>query len=95
MVEVVRSMGIQEARDQLQELCGHVAASGERVVLSRRGQPVVEVRPVGGTPSASADPQPTRSGTHSDTDLLTSLQQCRALYGELSADLEIADWIPS
>ena len=42
----MRSVGIFEAKAKLSEICDQVARSGESVVVTRRGQPLVRIGPV-------------------------------------------------
>jgi prevent-host-death family protein len=42
----MRSVGIFEAKAKLSEICDEVARSGQSVVVTRRGQPLVRIDPV-------------------------------------------------
>ena len=42
----MRTVGIFEAKAKLSELCEEVARSGETVVVTRRGKPLVRIGPV-------------------------------------------------
>ena len=41
------TVGIFEAKTRLSEICGRVAQTGEPVVVTRRGVPLVRIDPVG------------------------------------------------
>ncbi len=43
-------MGIFEAKTRLSELCDEVARSGQSVVVTRRGKPLVRIDPVKAEP---------------------------------------------
>lgn len=42
----MRTVGIFEAKAKLSEICDQVARSGESVVVTRRGKPLVRIDPV-------------------------------------------------
>ena len=41
------TLGIYEAKTRLSEICERVAQTGEPVVVTRRGIPLVQIRPLG------------------------------------------------
>ena len=41
------ALGIYEAKTKLSEICERVAQTGEPVVVTRRGVPLVQIHPVG------------------------------------------------
>ena len=43
----MNTLGIYEAKTKLSEICERVAQTGEPVVVTRRGVPLVQIRPVG------------------------------------------------
>ena len=43
----MNTLGIYEAKTKLSEICERVAQTGEPVVVTRRGIPLVQIRPVG------------------------------------------------
>lgn len=42
----MRQVGLFEAKAKLSEICAEVARSGESVVITRRGKPLVRIDPV-------------------------------------------------
>ena len=42
----MRQVGLFEAKTKLSEICEEVARSGESVVVTRRGKPLVRIEPV-------------------------------------------------
>ena len=43
----MNTLGIYEAKTRLSEICERVAHTGEPVVVTRRGIPLVQIRPLG------------------------------------------------
>ena len=46
MIRNVRIVGLFEAKAKLSEICERVARSGQSVVISRRGRPLVRIEPL-------------------------------------------------
>jgi prevent-host-death family protein len=46
MFAVMKYIGIFEAKTKLSELCETVAKTGESVTVTKRGKPLVQIRPV-------------------------------------------------
>ena len=44
---MMNTLEIYEAKTKLSEICERVAQTGETVVVTRRGVPLVQIRPVG------------------------------------------------
>lgn len=42
----MKTIGVFEAKTKLSELCEEVVRTGERVVISRRGRPLVQIAPL-------------------------------------------------
>lgn len=85
MIQFLRHIGIFEAKSRFPELCSEVAASGQTVIISRRGEPMVEVRPL--TP-----PDPVHAVVESGEGVVSSRAACEARFGQLQQDFAIPEW---
>lgn len=52
----MKSMNLSQARSRLSELVEHVAVSGQRVVINRRGKPLAQIVPYRGGKKITAYP---------------------------------------
>lgn len=86
MVQILKTIGVLEAKSRFSEICSEIAESGDTVVISSRGEPLVEVRPVRQPDSAGGDSR--KEG------ILDRLRECRARFGALEDDFETPDWPP-
>jgi len=92
MIEFLRNIGILEAKNNLPEICSEVAATGETVIISRRGEPIAEVRPISKTARIAV--QLEAEVVPSDEDILKRRAQSGRRFGELQSDFEIPSWAP-
>lgn len=73
----MKTSGIFETKNRLSELCEQVALSGEPLVITRHGKPLVRILPI-------EDSVPHES-------VWDTVKESRALYGALDDGLEIPD----
>lgn len=85
MVQILRTVGIFEAKTRLSEICAEVVESGDTVVISKRGEPMVQVRPVRSQSS-------TASGAGEAEGILDCLKNCLSRFGPLEEEFEIPNW---
>ena len=71
----MKSLGIFETKNHLSELCEQVATSGEPVMVTRHGKPLVCIVPV-------------RAGERRGS-VWDTVEESRAKYGNLTDDLEL------
>ncbi len=90
MIEFLRNIGILEAKTNLPEICSEVSASGETVIISRRGEPLVEVRPI--TKTARITAQLEVEVEQRDEDILKRRAHCSIRFGELEEEFVIPTW---
>ena len=84
MVQILKTVGIFEAKTRLSEICAEVAESGDTVIISKRGEPMVEVR---------ALRQPKQEiETEEKEGILDCLDRCRERFGALEEEFEIPEW---
>jgi prevent-host-death family protein len=43
----MNAVGLFEAKTKFSEICEHVAAKGQPIIVTRRGKPLVRIEPVG------------------------------------------------
>ncbi|MEM7015219.1 MAG: hypothetical protein AAF585_27495 [Verrucomicrobiota bacterium] len=77
-------MGIFEAKTRLSEICAEVVESGDTVIISKRGQPIVEVRAFR-QPADEIEGQPIAG-------ILDCLSTCHQRFGPLKEEFEIPKW---
>ncbi|MFT5471092.1 MAG: antitoxin (DNA-binding transcriptional repressor) of toxin-antitoxin stability system [Verrucomicrobiales bacterium] len=86
MVQILKTIGVLEAKSRLSEICSEIAKSGDTVVISNRGEPLVEVRPIR---------QPGQAGDGPGSEgILDCLRTCRQRFGPLEEEFEIPRWSP-
>jgi len=84
MVEILRTIGLVDANTRFPDLCQEIAESGEAVIIARRGEPWIEVRPArGGSPGAKNAPRP--------SGILDCLGECQARFGPLREEFHFPE----
>ena len=84
MVQILKTIGVLEAKSRLSEICSEIAESGDTVVISSRGEPLVEVRPIRQPESDGAEPR--------SEGILDRLRECRERFGALEDEFETPEW---
>ena len=84
MVQILKTIGVLEAKSRFSEICSEIAESGDTVVISSRGEPLVEVR--------SLRKPESESGADRKEGILDRLRACKERFGALEEDFEIPEW---
>ena len=73
----MKTMSIFETKNRLSEVCEHVLTTGEPVVITRRGNAIVQIVPI----------QPTESRQ----SVWNTVAESRATYGEIRDDFDLPE----
>ena len=84
MVQILKTVGIFEAKTRLSEICAEVAGTGDTVIISKRGEPIVEVRAFR-QPADEVESEPLEG-------IIDCLNYCRERFGPLQEEFEIPKW---
>jgi len=71
----MKSLGLFETKNRLSEICAEVAETGEPLVVTRRGKPLVRIVPE----STQGKPE----------SVWQTVKEARKKYGDLPDDLEL------
>lgn len=84
MVEILRTIGLVDANTRFPDLCQEIAESGEAVIIARRGEPWIEVRPARGSSAGAKHAPPPRG-------ILDCLHECQARFGPLLDEFDFPE----